>query len=202
VGQVHDIGFTPVGLNPTPEPTQFSAVHWMRLVPGQSSLEPIQGSPFVRPFRTLQWNEAHANPYTPGTCEGVCDGSQVVVLGPCDQDGTVFVSQPVTPGAARTHSPTYSPTAWLQVRRSASMEGHYARQVVTVAQPGMESRIGTGYTEGSPSLDPGVWFGVGDAWIGVVPLVDETTLGWTVVRVQVDPGGIESWAVRLQGMGC
>lgn len=200
VGQVNAMGFTPVPLSPAPAPSPFSAVHWLRVRPGV--VEPIQGSPFVRPFHTPQWNEEAANAYTPGTCEGICDGSRVVVLGPCDHEGEVFVSAPVEPGAARTHGPSYSPTAWLRVGRSATWEGHYARQVVSVETNGMESHVLTGFTEGTPNLDPGVWFRVDEAWFGVVPLVDETTLGWTVLRVPTEGVAIESWAVRLEGMGC
>ena len=78
--------------DPDFEVGQLSTHHWMRWRAGQSSAEPIVGSPFVRPFHTASHNERDRSAYEPGTCTDLCDDVPLPVLGPCETDGAVFTS--------------------------------------------------------------------------------------------------------------
>ncbi|MCB9689154.1 MAG: SH3 domain-containing protein [Alphaproteobacteria bacterium] len=87
---------------------QLSGEPWVEIRGGQPV--PVEGSPFVRPFATDAWNEHDASPWTPGTCEGICEDQKKIVLGPCEVAGTLYVTG--TPRAAGIQpGATPSPTA-------------------------------------------------------------------------------------------
>jgi len=95
LGTLSDDGFQPGGhWDGTQEQLEMLSTHrWLRV--GKSGLTPVSHSPFVSPFATPTWNERGYSAYASGTCDGICDEQLSVVLGPCDNPGSLYVSAPI-----------------------------------------------------------------------------------------------------------
>ncbi|MCB9763768.1 MAG: hypothetical protein H6739_28625 [Alphaproteobacteria bacterium] len=192
----------------------LSARTWLR-VEGDH-LVPIQGSPFVTPFATETWNEEGANAYTPGTCDAICEVEKKVILGPCETEGTLYVSRPVEPMPATPvgDDVVVAPVMAAPVGAQSRQLGHF---VETMAWDrvrivwGVEGTFGLNLTVGgvhyADSLQApqheAVWFERpgGDRYVAVVPQYFEDRLtGWVVV--ELGRATMRSTPVTLAGWGC
>ncbi len=188
MGRISEEGFTPdVPLKGRQQLVDLSAQHWVRVAPQKP--EPIQGSPFVAPFGTEPWNESGWSAYEPGTCEGICEDYAKVVLGPCEDPGAFYVSQPIVKGRGSS----VPSRAWVE-------EG---RAWVSIELDGMELRSSVAWSEpgAPPPAEPELrWLYVGEARYALVAQGGANWGGYRVFRVERDK--VETDSVQLWGSGC
>ena len=184
---------------PRQELMDLSAVHWTMVDP-TGSTRAIQGSPFVKPFQTDRWNEEGANPFAPGSCTGICDGPTHTILGPCDREGTLFVSRAARGIESRPMD--------ADVRRSlgsvdplASRRGPFveawSEHAWIVKNGRYEARIAVSH-DASPIRTFAHVPGIG--WLGVASMYRETVRGW--ILVNLSDRAFETWTIYSEGWGC
>lgn len=170
---------------------ELSAQHWLRV--DETSLTPIEGSPFVAPFATGTWNEEGRSAYVSGTCEGICDeeGDYKVVLGPCEDPGALYVSAPI----AKPLKPKND---------RVEVDGYRGRWIVETG--GMEVRadvtFGDHYDpDDIADLPSRTWLQVGDRRFVFLPTDGKSWGGMRVYEV-TDAGVLFQHEVGLFGSGC
>lgn len=181
----------------TPSRSQLldlSALHWTETVPGGEPA-PISGSPFVRPFVTERWNEQDPSPFAPGTCDGICETAAHVILGPCEQAGTLYTSQPVASGSLG--SEVVSETVHQPY-------GDYQRLTWTLRSDGWSASVDLGETElGDTTPQTRQTHHVvlpGGRVLAVGEIRRATVRGWSLLLA--DEGGFQEQALYLEGWGC
>ncbi|MCB9761786.1 MAG: SH3 domain-containing protein [Alphaproteobacteria bacterium] len=76
--------------------SQADAMTWYAHPSDGRTATPVQGSPFATPYLAEVWNDGPRTPWGSEGCSGACSSERIVVLGPCDDEGAVLATRPLS----------------------------------------------------------------------------------------------------------